>query len=358
MDSKDHAELGVLVAEPHQTFAQALTKLVGAVGHSRVVATTTAPRQTFESAIRLQPDVALIDLALSPDCGLVSALHRHVPELRIIVLAEQTRDSNERVVKALSSGAVGALYKESSFEDLVNAVRFSSVHSPLLPNDAMGLLLESYIDALSDRRARDIAMIQALAAAVEVRDAGTGQHLRRVTQLATDCLEKIDFDLACDEEVRFGFLLHDVGKIGIPDAILNKPGALSPDEWATMQRHPEMGLDIVRPAGLSSTATQIILSHHERWDGSGYPYGLNRDEIPLSARVFAVADSFDAMVSVRPYRQPMAVGDARQIIKSAAGRAFDPVAVDALLEVTAELPGDVIDLDAADRDLEAESLTL
>jgi putative two-component system response regulator len=176
-------------------------------------------------------------------------------------------------------------------------------------------------------------MIEALAAAVEVRDQCTGEHLQRVTALAQKCLEEAEPSLAMSPDVRYGFMLHDVGKIGVPDAILNKPGPLDRTEWSVMQRHPQIGVDIVGPVGLSDRATQIILCHHERWNGSGYPNGLSKDEIPLTARAFAVADAYDAMTSDRPYRNAMSRGDALQIIKASAGRTFDPDMVDVLVGV-------------------------
>ncbi|HET7483156.1 MAG TPA: HD domain-containing phosphohydrolase [Actinomycetota bacterium] len=340
--------LRVLVAESHRTVAQALTQLVGELGHACVTGTATTPPETFDLAVRLQPDVALVDLELSPDCSLVTAIHRFCPDVRIVVLADRNERASDLVVRAMASGAVGAIYKEATLEELQRAVRISTSKTPVVPEDATGVLLESYIDALTEKRNRDVAMIKALAGAVEIRDSGTGQHLHRVTTLARACLAQIDPDLASNEEIGFGFLLHDVGKIGIPDAILNKPGPLTADEWKVMRRHPQLGLDIVGPVGLSSAATDIILCHHERWDGTGYPHKLVGEEIPLAARVFAVADSYDAMTSDRPYRLAMTPGDARQIIKSQAGRLFDPDMVDALLCVTtgaeAPRPAAVIDL--------------
>jgi HD-GYP domain-containing protein (c-di-GMP phosphodiesterase class II) len=126
--------------------------------------------------------------------------------------------------------------------------------------------------------------MEALAAAVEMRDAVTGLHLRRVTDLAVKCIERVDADLAKNEDVRYGFTLHDIGKIGVPDAILNKHGPLDDGEWQVMRQHPEMGQKIVQPIGFGSAMTEILLCHHERWDGNGYPYRLTRDEIPVSAR--------------------------------------------------------------------------
>lgn len=270
---------------------------------------------------------------MSPDCALVTTLHYLSPETRIIVMSERGAPARG-VIDALASGAVGAIYRDASIEELSRALRSSSQQTPTVPGEMTALLLDSYLDSLSDRRRRDLATIEALAAAVEVRDLGTGKHLRRVTSLANSCLEKIDMDLASNEEVQFGFTLHDVGKIGVPDAVLNKAGPLTDAEWKLMRRHPELGVRIVEPIGFSNATTDVILSHHERWDGSGYPFGLEREEIPLTARAFAVVDAFDAMTSDRPYRAAMSDPDALEIVQSEAGNSFDPEVVEVLIDLT------------------------
>jgi putative two-component system response regulator len=137
-------------------------------------------------------------------------------------------------------------------------------------------------------------------------------------------MHRIDAQVARNEEVTFGFTLHDVGKIGVPDAILTKPGPLNDVEWTYMRRHPELGVKIVQPIGFSSAATDIILWHHERWDGNGYPHGLRAEEIPLTARAFAVADGYDAMTSDRPYRAAMSSDDALAVIHDESGAKYDP----------------------------------
>jgi HD-GYP domain-containing protein (c-di-GMP phosphodiesterase class II) len=220
-------------------------------------------------------------------------------------------------------------------EELSRILTSSSRHSPAVPGEATAILLDSYLNSLADRRQRDLATIEALAAAVEVRDLETGQHLRRVTSLAEKCLHRIDSDLAANEEVQFGFTLHDVGKIGVPDAILNKEGSLTADEWKHMQRHPELGVKIVEPIGFSTAATDIILSHHERFDGGGYPHGLVREEIPITARAFSVVDAYDAMTSDRPYRGAMTSAQALEVLEHNAGTQFDPEVVDVLIDLTA-----------------------
>jgi HD-GYP domain-containing protein (c-di-GMP phosphodiesterase class II) len=136
--------------------------------------------------------------------------------------------------------------------------------------------------------------------------------------------------------IRQGAILHDVGKIGIPDAVLRKPGKLDSDEWAEMCKHPEMGYRMLEGIRFLKPALDIVISHQERFDGSGYPQGLKGDEIPLGARIFAVVDTFDAMTSDRPYRAALSIDAARQEIRDWSGRQFDPRVADVFLSIEAD----------------------
>lgn len=323
----------VLIAERHRTVAQSLAALVAALGNAELAATVTNAADALDLAEKLAPDVAIIDLELSQGCTLVSGIRQHAPDTRVIVLGDRSSADSGDLVKALASGAVGAIYKEAPMEELARAVASSSPLAPVVADEATGVLLGSYLDALTEKRRRDLATIEALAAAVEVRDTVTGRHLHRVTELARTCMEAIDPALARNEEVAFGFTLHDVGKIGVPDAVLNKPGPLADGEWTVMRRHPEIGVKIVEPIGFTSTATEIILAHHERWDGEGYPNGLERDEIPLTARAFAVADAYDAMTTDRPYRGALSPDRALDSIVDAAGTRYDPEVVHVFVDL-------------------------
>lgn len=318
----------VVIADQHLSIAQSLEAVLGDLGGAQVAALATSAIETIAVSRKLAPDVAIVDLELSPDCSLVTGLRESCPDTRIIVMVDRDTNPGDRLLKALESGAVGAVYKGASLDEFGRALAASSDESPFIPSDASGLLLNSYLEAMADKRRRDLATIEALAGAVEVRDMATGQHLHRVTKLAEACLERIDPELARNEEVSFGFMLHDIGKIGVPDAILQKPGPLTGEEWSVMRQHPEMGVRIVEPMGFSETAVNIILSHHERWDGDGYPNRLTGDEIPLTARAFSVVDAFDAMTSDRPYRTAMGRDEALGTISYLAGAAFDPDVVD------------------------------
>jgi response regulator RpfG family c-di-GMP phosphodiesterase len=181
--------------------------------------------------------------------------------------------------------------------------------------------------------------ITALATALESKDTGTREHSQRVQRYAVELTDAVDRKRLREEpSVPYGFLLHDVGKIGIPDSILQKPAKLTPAERRTMQTHTVLGEQMLGGvAFLQGEGIRIVRSHHERWDGRGYPDGLVRDEIPIGARVFAVADTLDAMTSHRPYRRALSWEETREEIVKEAGKQFDPDVVDAFREREHEL---------------------
>ena len=166
------------------------------------------------------------------------------------------------------------------------------------------------------------ATVTAMANAVEARDTYTGKHAERVAAYGMDIVRTLKVPLDDDPATEFSFLLHDVGKVAIPDAILLKPGPLTVEERSVMQKHPVIGAEIVRDFLGDSAA--VVRSHHERWDGRGYPDGLAEEEIPLAARVFAVADVLDALTTTRPYRPASPIAEARAMIVAEAGTHFDP----------------------------------
>jgi response regulator RpfG family c-di-GMP phosphodiesterase len=172
--------------------------------------------------------------------------------------------------------------------------------------------------------------VSALASALESKDTGTRQHSQRVQRYAIELARSMDVELADDPSAEYGFLLHDAGKMGIPDRILQKPGPLDDSERALMQTHTLLGEQILGGvAFLQGEGVRVVRSHHERWDAGGYPDGLFRDEIPLGARIFAVADTLDAITSDRPYRTAGPWDLAHEEILLEAGRQFDPDVVDA-----------------------------
>jgi HD-GYP domain-containing protein (c-di-GMP phosphodiesterase class II) len=185
------------------------------------------------------------------------------------------------------------------------------------------------------------ATVRALSNAVEARDAYTGKHAERVTAYGIALAQVAGLNTDMLPELEFGFLLHDVGKVGVPDAILFKPGSLSQDEFALIAQHPVIGSEILRDVEFLGDGKLVVRHHHERWDGRGYPDQLAGDEIPLPARIFAVADALDALTTDRPYRRGTRFARAREEIRNHAGTQFDPDVVAAFDTISDETFADL-----------------
>lgn len=169
--------------------------------------------------------------------------------------------------------------------------------------------------------------------ALELRDHETEGHTKRVTEMAVDLALAYGIGLDQIIHIRHGALLHDIGKIGIPDSILLKPAELTPDEWTVMKKHPVYAYNLLKPIHYLSKALAIPYCHHERWDGSGYPRGVKGEEIPLEARIFAVVDVWDALLSDRPYRPRWPVEKVMAYMHEQTGHHFDPRVVEVFLEI-------------------------
>ncbi|HKD75801.1 MAG TPA: HD domain-containing phosphohydrolase, partial [Ktedonobacterales bacterium] len=188
-----------------------------------------------------------------------------------------------------------------------------------------------------DETTGEAMTLRALIAAASEYDHDTAEHSKRMIWLAVMTALKLGCSADEVELIRLAAVLHDIGKIGVPHETLRKPGPLTPDEWTIMRRHPDIGRQILQKiGGRFESVSHIVVSHHERWNGEGYPYGLQRDAIPIGARILAVADSYDAMTSRRTYREPLADDAARAELSRCAGEQFDPRVVEAFLQVLDE----------------------
>jgi putative two-component system response regulator len=255
------------------------------------------------------PDIVLLDIGLPGIDGLevCRRLRAEPTTLTLPVILLTGRTSVEDLVIGLDAGADDFLGKPYQEAELLARIR-----SALRLRRAMAEMEAAH------------GVVAALANAVEAKDATTERHCQRLAgfayRLALDIgLEGLDL-----KGVVFGALLHDVGKIGVPEAILSKPGPLDAEEWAVMRRHPEIGEQICRPLVSSRLFAPIVRHHHERWDGLGYPDRLADGVIPIGARVVGLVDAFDAMTHDRPYRAAMGLEEALAEVRRQAGRQFDP----------------------------------
>ena len=186
---------------------------------------------------------------------------------------------------------------------------------------------------VEELRETRLQIVQRLGLAAEYKDNETGLHVIRMSHYSRVLALAAGFSEAQAEELLNAAPMHDVGKIGIPDAVLRKPGKLDGEEWEVMKQHAQIGADIIgeHPSGLLRMAREIALNHHEKWDGSGYPRGIGGAEIPVEARIIAIADVFDALTSERPYKKAWPLEEAVQLLREQSGRHFDPELVELFL---------------------------
>ena len=311
-----------------------------------------------EKALRIAqsgspPDIILLDIMM-PGMDGYQVINRlkHNPETRnipVIFLTAKSDIEDER--KGLELGAVDYIAKPIS-----PPIVLTRVKTQLIVKAAADILRDKarFLEEEVARRTREVIAIQdvtilAMASLAETRDSDTGNHLRRTQYYVRALAEQLKPHprwgrFLTDANIALLFKsapLHDIGKVGIPDRILLKPGRLDAQEWEIMKTHPILGREAIRHAEKSlganveflEMAKEITLSHHEKWDGSGYPDGLSGEEIPLSARLMALADVYDALISRRPYKEAMHHEDAVNIIVNGSGTHFDPDVVDAYIAI-------------------------
>lgn len=309
-----------------------------------IIESVTDSRLALETSLTFAPDLILLDLHMMPFDGyeVMEQILGCLPEsvyLPILVLTGD--DSAEAKRKALTAGAKDFVSKYASYDEIYLRTR-NLLHTRLLYQE-----LERRKSGLEERVRERTAeleraqreILQRLALAAEYRDDETGAHTRRVGNLAALIARAMGLPDHETEILRIAAPLHDLGKIGVPDGILLKPGTLTEDERETMRRHAFVGANILSgsSAELLRCAEEIARTHHERWDGRGYPSGLAGDEIPLVGRIVAVADVFDALTHPRPYKVAWPIQDAVREVEDKSGTQFDPMVVEAFVSVVRRL---------------------
>jgi response regulator RpfG family c-di-GMP phosphodiesterase len=303
--------------------------------------------QAFRDA---RPPLVVTDLRMPVMDGraLLHAVRAEDPHAAVIILtgAADVRTA----IACLKQGAYDFIMKPVDVDELLLAVERALEHRQLLleRRDYQATLERRVREATRDlemtcRQLEDTyrATLEALGSALDTRDVGTEAHSRRVHGYALAAARAYGLPEDALADLAHGVLLHDIGKIGIPDAILLKPDRLTAEEWAIMRRHPEIGARLIRDIPFLRGAVPIVRHHHERWDGTGYPAGLRGAEIPLGARIFAVVDAFDAMTADRPYSRAISFEEARAEVRRSAGTHFDPDVVEAFMRVPDSLMEDI-----------------
>lgn len=263
------------------------------------------------------------------------------PDIAIIVISGN--GTLERAVEAMRLGASDYVAKPYNLDDLLLRIeRAIERRDLILEHQATVLELQTLLQhqggeiesAMGEMMQAYNGTLETLAGALDLRDKETEGHSRRVTDYSTSIARTLGLRGEVLDFIRQGALLHDIGKIGIPDSILHKPSSLNADEWRLMRRHPEIGAQLLRGIDfLDEAVASVVLHHHERYDGNGYPHKLKENGIPQGARIFAVADTLDAITSDRVYRKGKSLREAREEIVRLSGAQFDPKVVEAFMSI-------------------------
>ena len=311
----------ILIVDDEYAGRQTLVSVLESEGYQ--LKTAENGHQALEKAEMLKPDLILLDVMM-PDitgyqvCQRVRQ-NRDIAEIPIIILT--ALDDHKSMLLALEAGADDFLSKPFDRHELrarVAGIMRLNRYQKL--NDERTNLEKAHVKLLN---AYD-ATILGWSKAVTLRDQETEEHNQRVAKISVALAEKIGLQGKDLRYIKWGALLHDIGKIGISDTILLKNGKLTPEEWILMQKHPQLAFDMLKDISYLRPSIDIPYCHHEKWDGSGYPRGLKGTEIPLSARIFAFADVWDALLSDRPYRKAWTREKTLTYIKQETGKHFDP----------------------------------
>jgi putative nucleotidyltransferase with HDIG domain len=287
-------------------------------------------------------DVIISDLRMPGISGLefVSKAREITPHAAFLVVTGET--DVKTGVEAMKEGAADYIVKPFQLQAVSLRVRRALEKRRIeLELENYRKRLEEMVEERTQQLARALSRIEltydetlaALGAALDVRDAGTAGHSSRVTRYSIRIAQEMGFAPDVLKDLTRGAYLHDIGKIGIPDGILLKGNKLTPEERAVMQAHVGIGYRLVSRIAFLTSAAEIVLAHQERFDGRGYPRGLAGEQIPLGARIFAVADTLDAMTSDRPYRTALTLAEAKREIERESGKQFDPKVVRAFLSI-------------------------
>jgi len=356
MEIASRPETGrILVVDDEAMMRRLLEKLLRMEGYE--VALASSGEQALAELSKHGADTVLLDMRMPGMTGLdvcrqIRAHRRGLHTPVVFITAVNDRELRRRGMEA---GADDFLSKPFDEVELLarirNCVRVKRYYDNLAQqkeqlelavnertaalNDAIARLTQSQLDLRNSQE----ETIYRLSRAAEFRDDETGQHLQRMSRYCQIIARHIGLDEATCELLRIASPMHDVGKLGIPDRILLKPGRLTPDEFTVMKGHAEIGYRIL--VGSDATplkmAATIAHTHHEKWDGNGYPRGLKGEEIPLFGRIAAIADVFDALTSARPYKPAWPLDDALQLMRSSRGTHFDPTLIDVFFAALPEV---------------------
>jgi len=336
----------ILVVDDDPTLCQLFDRMLSSSQYTVWTAQTGGEALEQVRQHKGQVDVALVDLNLGDENGLdvLKALRDSEESIiGVVITGDATFDN---AVDALHMGAYDFIQKPVVWRTLIAVVdRAIKYRLLLVENRNYQLRLEQMVEeksaallgALVELKGSYYFTLEAMAAMLDARERKTGKHCKRVVGMSLVLSHEMGVPVEEIQTIKIGALLHDIGKIAVPDSILLKPGPLTEEEREVMKRHPQTGYDIIREGPGLQAAAEIVLSHHEHFDGNGYPRGLKGDEICLGARIFSVIDTYDAICSERPYSRKKSSQEACDEIVRHRGTQFDPTVVDALLQCRSQL---------------------
>jgi putative two-component system response regulator len=306
----------ILVVDDEPSIVDVLTRFLSREGYS--IVTATNGREALERVQQDPPDLILLDVTM-PEIDGFTVCQRVKEDERtaLIPITMLTGlDDREHRTRGIEAGADDFLTKP--FEQSILRARIRS---------------QLRLKRLTDQLEHTERVIFMLAQAVEAKDAYTEGHLRRLRAYSEQLALAYGLSPSDVAAVRYGGILHDIGKIGVDEMIIRKPGPLTTEEAAQMRRHPEIGAQIISQMRFAREVAPIISGHHEYWDGSGYPHGLRGEEIPIGARIITVVDAYDAMMTDRPYRAALGETETLRRLREARGTQFDPDMLDVFLQL-------------------------
>ena len=329
----------VLVVDDQSTSRTILSHVVKSINAKTKIIEKYNPEEALEWATEHTADLVFVDYVMPEMNGvdfvrLLKTLPNYdaVPVIMITI----KKDAETRYA-ALDAGVADFLSKPVDvYECTARSKNLLTMRQQQIALQNRGDLLESLVKAATaEIRTREKETLMRLARAGEHKDYDTAMHLQRMSLYSKALAEALGMNEDEAEVIELAAPLHDIGKIGIPDSILLKKGPLDSDELKTMRKHPLIGYEILQnsPSKYLQMGSQIALAHHERFDGGGYPYGLKGKDIPLAARIVAIADVLDALTSVRPYKEAWSIDDAFEYLSKESGKHFDPELVAAMLSI-------------------------
>ena len=343
MDASSECAEGkhILIVDDEKAILSLLSRKLGMLGY--VCDTEPDGLRAIHRVKEVRYDLVILDVNMPYLDGTEMLLYLRRTDPGIPVVMISGLDSIDIVRKTLREGAYDYLVKPLNFDELELSIRRAVQHGHLSRQikeyqrdleKQVSERTQELAEALEQINRTYDATILALGSALETRDIETQHHSIRVAHFSHMLAVSLHLtDQAKLTEIERGAYLHDIGKIGVPDAILRKPSSLTADEWAIMQKHPIIGREVIEGIEFLEGTIPIVYCHHEHYDGSGYPEGLTGEDIPIEARIFAVADAMDAMLTNRPYRPARSVAQAKEEIRMNSGSQFDPRVVESLLSL-------------------------